>query len=58
MIKNLIQFHWRVWQNYKYFKNNNCKRVFLLESKKAEFSKLRLDMKGFYYMPRILKVQN
>ncbi len=37
-------------------KNNNCKRVlFAGRVKKPRFSKLRLDMKGFYYMPRILR---
>tara|TARA_Y100000591_G_scaffold331082_1_gene363894 strand:+ start:541 stop:1335 length:795 start_codon:yes stop_codon:yes gene_type:complete len=37
-------------------KKNNCKKViFAGRVKKPNFSKLRLDLKGIYYMPRILK---
>ena len=37
-------------------KKNNCKKVLFAGSvKKPKFSKLRLDFKGIYYMPRIIK---
>ena len=37
-------------------KENKCKKVlFAGKVKKPEFSKLRLDFKGVYYMPRIIK---
>ncbi len=37
-------------------KRNNCKRVlFAGKVQKPNFSKLRLDIKGIYYMPRIIK---
>ena len=37
-------------------KENKCKKVlFAGKVKKPKFSKLRLDLKGFYYMPRIIK---
>ena len=37
-------------------KENKCKKVlFAGKVKKPNFSKLRLDLKGFYYMPRIIK---
>src|SRR6056300_1413071 len=37
-------------------KNNNCKKVlFAGKVNKPQFSKLRLDIKGIYYMPRIIK---
>ena len=37
-------------------KENNCKKVIFAGSvKKPNFSKLRLDLKGIYYMPRIIK---
>ncbi len=37
-------------------KDNNCKKVlFAGKVKKPKFSKIRLDMKGIYYMPRIIK---
>ena len=37
-------------------KKNNCKRVlFAGKVQKPNFSKLRLDFKGFYYIPRIIK---
>ncbi len=37
-------------------KENNCKKVlFAGKVKKPKFSKLRLDFKGVYYMPRIIK---
>ena len=37
-------------------KINNCKKVlFAGVVKKPNFSKLRLDIKGIYYMPRIIK---
>ena len=37
-------------------KENKCKKVlFAGKVKKPEFSKLRLDLKGVYYMPRIIK---
>jgi len=37
-------------------KNNKCKKViFAGKVKKPNFSKLKLDLKGIYYMPRIIK---
>ena len=37
-------------------KENKCKKVlFAGKIKKPKFSKLRLDLKGIYYMPRIIK---
>ena len=37
-------------------KENKCKRVlFAGKVKKPNFSKLRLDLKGVYYIPRVLK---
>ena len=37
-------------------KKNNCKRVlFAGKVQKPNFSKLRLDLKGVYYIPRIIK---
>ncbi len=40
----------------KILKENNCKKVlFAGKVKKPKFSKLRLDLKGVYYMPRIIK---
>ena len=37
-------------------KENKCKKVlFAGKVKKPRFSKLRLDLKGVYYMPRIIK---
>ena len=37
-------------------KENNCKKVlFAGKVNKPNFSKLRLDLKGIYYMPRIIK---
>ena len=37
-------------------KQNKCKKVlFAGKVKKPKFSKLRLDLKGVYYMPRIIK---
>ena len=37
-------------------KENDCKKVIFAGSvKKPNFSKLRLDLKGLYYMPRIIK---
>ena len=37
-------------------KNNNCKKVlFAGKVNKPQFSKLKLDLKGIYYMPRIIK---
>ena len=40
----------------KILKNNNCKKVlFAGKVKKPKFSKLRLDLKAVYYMPRIIK---
>ena len=40
----------------KILKENNCRKVlFAGKVKKPIFSKLRLDLKGFYYMPRIIK---
>ena len=38
------------------FKENNCKRVlFAGKVNKPNFSKLKLDFKGIYYIPRIIK---
>ena len=40
----------------KILKENYCKKVIFAGSvKKPNFSKLRLDLKGIYYMPRIIK---
>ena len=40
----------------KILKENKCKKVlFAGRVKKPNFSKLRLDLKGIYYMPRIIK---
>ena len=40
----------------KILKDNNCKKVlFGGKVTKPNFSKLKLDLKGIYYMPRILK---
>ena len=40
----------------KILKKNNCKNVlFAGKVKKPKFSKLRLDLKAIYYMPRIIK---
>ena len=40
----------------KILKENNCKKVlFAGKVEKPKFSKLRLDLKGVYYMPRIYK---
>ena len=40
----------------KILKKNNCKKVlFAGKVNKPKFSKLRLDLKGVYYMPRIIK---
>tara|TARA_Y100000590_G_scaffold31960_1_gene35324 strand:- start:308 stop:1102 length:795 start_codon:yes stop_codon:yes gene_type:complete len=40
----------------KILKENNCKKVlFAGKVKKPNFSKLRLDLKGIYYMPRIIR---
>ena len=40
----------------KILKENNCKKVlFAGKVKKPKFSKLRLDFKAVYYMPRIIK---
>ena len=37
-------------------KKNNCKKVlFAGKVNKPNFSKLRLDIKGIYYIPRIIK---
>ena len=37
-------------------KDNNCKKVlFAGKVSKPNFSKLKLDIKGIYYMPRIIK---
>ena len=37
-------------------KENNCKKVlFAGKVNKPNFSKLRLDLKGIYYIPRIIK---
>jgi len=37
-------------------KDNNCKKVlFAGRVNKPQFSKLKLDLKGIYYMPRIIK---
>jgi len=40
-------------------KKNNCKKVlFAGKVKRPNFSKLRLDFKGVYYIPRIIKASN
>ena len=39
--------------------NNNCKKVlFAGKVSKPNFSKLKLDLKGIYYIPRIIKASN
>ena len=41
----------------KILKENKCNRVlFAGKVKKPRFSKIRLDLKGIYYIPRIIKV--
>ena len=41
------------------FKENNCKKVlFAGKVNKPNFSKLKLDFKGIYYIPRIIKASN
>ena len=38
-------------------KKNNCKKVlFAGKVKKPNFSKLKLDFKGIYYIPRIINI--
>ena len=40
-------------------KQNNCGKVlFAGKVSKPNFSKLKLDLKGIYYIPRIIKLQN
>ena len=40
----------------KILKDNNCKKVlFAGKVTKPKFSKIKLDLKGIYYMPRIIK---
>ena len=40
-------------------KDNNCKKVlFAGKVSKPNFSKLKLDLKGIYYIPRIIKASN
>ena len=40
----------------KIFKENKCRKVlFAGKVKKPNFSKLRLDFKGIYYIPRIIR---
>tara|TARA_B100000315_G_C14395668_1_gene504095 strand:- start:47 stop:412 length:366 start_codon:yes stop_codon:yes gene_type:complete len=40
----------------KILKDNKCKKVlFAGKVKKPNFSRLRLDLKGVYYIPRIIK---
>ena len=40
-------------------KENSCKKVlFAGKVNKPNFSKLRLDFKGIYYIPRIIKASN
>ena len=40
-------------------KDNKCKQVlFAGKVSKPNFSKLKLDLKGFYYIPRIIKASN
>jgi UDP-2,3-diacylglucosamine hydrolase len=40
----------------KIFKDNKCKKVLFAGTvKKPKLSKLKLDLKGIYYMPRIIK---
>ena len=41
---------------FKFLSENKCKKVlFAGKVKKPNFSTLKLDIKGFYYMPRIIK---
>ena len=40
-------------------KDNNCKKVlFAGKVLKPNFSKLKMDLKGIYYIPRIIKASN
>ena len=40
----------------KILKQNNCKKVlFAGNVKKPNFTKLKVDLKGFYYLPRLIK---
>ena len=40
----------------KILKDNNCKKVlFAGKVKKPTFSRIKLDLKGIYYIPRIIK---
>tara|TARA_B100001123_G_C15274907_1_gene1011776 strand:+ start:901 stop:1695 length:795 start_codon:yes stop_codon:yes gene_type:complete len=40
----------------KIFKNKNCKKVlFAGKVQKPHFSKLKLDLKGVYYLPRVIR---
>ena len=42
--------------NNNILKDNSCKKVlFAGKVSKPNFSKLKLDLKGIYYMPRIIK---
>ena len=42
--------------NLNILKENNCKKVlFAGKVNKPNFSKLKLDLKGIYYIPRIIK---
>ena len=46
----------RIGKIIKIFKKNKCKKVlFAGKVKKPNFSRLRLDFKGIYYIPRIVK---
>ena len=40
----------------KILRQNNCKKVlFAGNVKKPNFTKLKVDLKGFYYLPRLIK---
>ena len=55
-IKNLIQFIGQFGKIINILKENNCKKVlFAGKVNKPNFSKLKLDFKGIYYIPRIIK---
>jgi DUF1009 family protein len=56
-IKNLIQLSiGQFGKIINILKENNCKKVlFAGKVNKPKFSKLKLDLKGIYYIPRIIK---
>ena len=54
--KNSIRIMGQFGKIINILKENNCKKVlFAGKVNKPNFSKLRLDLKGIYYIPRIIK---